>query len=139
MYGMVLMAAVAGTGDATSFGDKGGCTGSCSGTHHLFSGGGCHGGIFGHRHSHGCHGASAGCTGVVVAAPIVVAPAPVVVAAPACCPTHVKHEGFFAKLKAKKHCCEPAPTPCCATTVPAVVVPPAAMPKPVDKKPGSGD
>jgi hypothetical protein len=113
MYGMVLMAAMTGTGDAASFGkhkDGCGCTGSSAyagchggGKHHMF-GGGCHGGgLFAGKHAHGCHGAYAGChgayaggcTGIVTApvavapapvAPPVVAPAPVVAAAPACCP-----------------------------------------------------
>jgi hypothetical protein len=158
MYGMVLMAAMTGTGDVTSFGDKGtsctGCTG-CSGyTHHIF--GGCHGGLFGHKHS--CHGSCTGCYGsvpapVVAAAPVVATPACCTPApTPACCPEHVKHHGLFSgfKLFGHKHkeCCEaPVTTPCCpsTSTPPAVVVPPTApvpMPmdkKTTDKKPGTSD
>lgn len=166
MYGMVLMAAMTGAGDTTSFGDKGGCTGSCTGSHHhLFGGGGCHGGIFGLRHTHSCHGGSgctgyyAGCTGsapVVVAPPAPVTPAPVVMPAPvaapaACCPAPTccpapakKHCGLLGGLKKSKHCCStPAPVVACCPAPPAVVVPPAnPVPtpmKPVDKKPGTGD
>jgi hypothetical protein len=154
MYGMVLMAAMTGTGDAASFGHKSGCTGEvvssgCTG-HKLF-GGGCHGGMFGlrHKHEHGCHGSS--CTGYVPA-PVYVAPAPVVAPAPccapvepACCPAPKKHCKLFGGMKHKSTCCAPisyvAP---CATpgAAPAVTVPPSTptpMPadkKPVDKKPG---
>jgi len=164
MYGMVLMAAMTGAGDTTSFGDKGcGCTGStvyagCSGSHHhLFGGGGCHGGIFGLRHTHGCNGSAyAGCHGsvpapVVVAAPVV-APAPVVAAAPACCPAPTccpapakkHHCGLGGGLFKHKHkqCCA-APAPCAAPCAPTVVVPATTVPTPTDKKPldkkSSGD
>lgn len=155
MYGMVLMAAMTGTGDASSFGKKDscGCTGtvvytSCTGctgtTHHLFSGG-CHGGLFSHKHS--CTGGCMGCTGYVPPAPCCT-PAPVVAPAPACCPAPVCCEPkkkFCLFAKKEKACCT-APvawTSPCATPGP-VVVPPATMPapmptKPVDKKPGTSD
>jgi hypothetical protein len=153
MYGMVLMAAMTGTPDAASFGNKSGCTGvvysdpcGCTGSHHKLFGGG----LF-HKHSHGC----TGCTGYIPAPAC--CPAPVVVApAPACCPAPAptcgekKHCGLFGgKLfgKHKHECCETVvATPCCGAAAPAVVVPPAVTPpaampdkKPVDKKPGTSD
>jgi hypothetical protein len=133
MYGMVLMAAMTGTGDTSSFGHKGGgCTGYSAGCYgSSVVSGGCHGGkhfgggmgLFGHKkhgcqgsaYSSGCFGSGYGCTGVV-AAPVMTAPvmtAPVVAAAPACCPAPVatccsapaKHKGgFLGGLCHKKKC-----------------------------------
>jgi len=132
MYGMVLMVAVTGSGDAASFGKRGGgcngdvvagCSGGCDGGRgHIFGRdrdrGGCDGSrghIFG-RDRGGCSGASAGCTGVPAGCTgVVVAPAaPVVVAAPcapACDPCAApacdpcakkKREGLFSRLCGKK-------------------------------------
>jgi hypothetical protein len=103
MYSVVLMVAATSGGDMSSFGNKGGCTGSCTGTVAVSSCHGsscCGGGFLGMRSGgglfskkSGCHGCSgcygtvaAGCTGapVVVAAPPVVTAPPVVVTPVGC-------------------------------------------------------
>ena len=59
MYSMVLMVAMAPSGDVAGFGHKGGCNGCYGGG---CSGSSCHGGggFLGMRHKHGCSG---GCYG----------------------------------------------------------------------------
>jgi hypothetical protein len=67
MYGMILMTALAGSGDTASFGGRGrGCSG-CDGVVVAGCTGSCHGGGFlglRGRRGHSCHGSS--CQGVVV-------------------------------------------------------------------------
>jgi uncharacterized protein (TIGR03000 family) len=86
MYSVVLMMAMASGGEAPDCHPKhgctgctgavvvvaSGCTGSCTGGHHLFGGGGCTGGhkLFSGKlfAGHGCHGGCTGyggCTGVI--------------------------------------------------------------------------
>jgi hypothetical protein len=97
MYSVVLMVAATSGGDMSSFGNKGGCSGSCYGTvsNSCCGGGGflgmrSGGGLFGGKHKGGCSGChgtyAAGCTGapVVVSAPPVVTAPPVVVAPTGC-------------------------------------------------------
>lgn len=119
MYGMVLMAAMTGSPDAATFGNRGGCDGAgchgavlagCHGGGLFGKRNGCDGGgLFGKRNGcdggglfsrkHGgasCFGSSlGGCTGVVVAGGCTGAPVVVTPAAPA------------------TPCCAPAPQPCC--------------------------
>ncbi|CAN5505576.1 hypothetical protein BH11PLA2_BH11PLA2_04000 [soil metagenome] len=145
MYSMVMMMAIAGSGDVSSFGGhKGGCSGaaaSCCGTvaaTSSCSGSSCHGrvGLFAKHKAN-----KASCCGTVAApvccapvavvapAPVYVAPTPVCAPAPVCCPAPVStgccggRVGFFAKHRAKKEakhssCCGAVAAPtCCGSTV----------------------
>lgn len=161
MYGMVLMVAVAGSGDSASFGNRGGCNGNgctgvvagCDGGGHFR--GGCHGGFLGSRDRSGCHGfiggrrhscdggagctgAVAGCTGVVVApaAPVVVA-APCAPACDPCATSCKKREGLFARLCKKKDCAPACATPACSPCAGGVVVVPSAT-TPMNMPPVTG-
>lgn len=161
MYSMVMMMAVASSGDAASFGGRNGCDGGgCNGRVGLFAkhnscdGGGCSGreGLIAKwkaRKGSCCGEAAPACCPAPVACPAP-CPAPAPVACPAPCPTPCADpcdpcakKKLFAGLfhRKKKDCCEPAcPTTCntgCATSACAApgapVAAPAAAPKTMPK------
>jgi hypothetical protein len=115
MYSMVLMAAMLPTGDAASFGKKGGCNGGCSGA--VAS---CHGGGFLGLHKSNCCGGGSGFLGHKEKS--------------GCC-----GGGFLGLHKSKSHSsgCTGTPAPtcgCCGSGAAAVPPPPVVMPK-EDPKP----
>ena len=150
MYSMVMMMAVASSGDVASFGGRNGCDGgSCHGRAGLFAkhscdgGNSCHGGGLLARlksHKGSCCGTPAPACPAPCATPCP-APCPAPVACPAPCPTACADpcdpcakKKLFAGLfhRKKKDCCEPACPTTCASACPtaACAAPGAPAPAP---------